>query len=1264
MAYTATIGINPLPAVYTVTGGGSYCAGGNGVSVSLNNSTFGVQYQLYNGSMATGAPVAGTGSAISFGAQTSAGIYSVQATNAATGCRSDMSGTATVNIDAAPAVHTVSSGGSYCSGETGVGITLNGSNTGISYRLYQGTTAVGSSISGTGGIISFGTYSASGTYSVQATDMSTGCQSAMSGAASISIHALPVVYNVTGGGSYCSGGTGVAVGLSNSTLGISYRLYKDGIAVGEALPGSGSALSFGMQTVGGNYTVAAMNTVTGCSRSMNGSRTVIVNALPLSYNVTGGGSYCAGGIGFSIGLEGSQTGISYRLYRGSVAEGAAVAGTGSAISFGTKTAAGNYTIVATNTTEGCVREMSGSATININALPVVYNVTGGGSYCAGSAGVPVGLEGSNTGINYTLYHEGVSTGITVSGTGSAISFGIQTAGGNYSVVAADVTSGCSRNMSGSRSITINNLPVVHTVSASASSYCAGGAGVTLSLSGSENGISYQLYYGATASGTAVTGTGSAVSFGNRTAAGSYSVVATHSSTGCVANMSGSASVSINPLPAVYTVSGGGAVCAGSTGAAVLLSGSEAGVNYTLKLGAATVGSPVSGDGSALNFGPQTAAGTYMVVAANSSTGCSRSMSGNAIVNVNAQPSVYSVTGGGNYCAGGIGMAVGLNGTATGISYQLYKDGVVVGTAVSGTGGSLSFGNQTAAGEYTVQATNNVTTCSRTMSGAATISINNNPESFSVTGGGSYCSGSTGVSIGLSSSATGISYRLYRGSAMVGSAVSGTGSSISFGTQSVAGVYSVAAVSSSTGCASGMSGTTSVVINSLPATQSITGGGSYCAGGSGVAIGISATEAGVSYRLYQGSSAVGTAVTGTGSSISFGMQTAAGSYSVQATNGSGCSRGMSGTATVSITPSVVSTVNMTTSTDLSICSGTLVTYTATAVNGGSSPAYQWKVNGVNMVSGAATYTYAPANGDIVSVAMTSSAACPVTAVSSASVTMTVTTSQTPVVTAVSAVGTTVCKGSAVTYTATGEYGGSAPIYAWMRNGVFQGAGASYTVVPNNGDEIYCIMTSNYECRTANTVTSNKLTMTVTEPATPTVAISANPGTQISAGQSVTFTAVVTNGGSSPSYQWSVNGAAISGATTASFVSTEIAHNDEVSCSIVSSGTCGGVVASGSVVMKVNSVSVADVAGSSMQVQLMPNPNKGTFTVKGTLSIMSGEATIEVTNMLGQIVYRSKATVRNSSIEERITLDNTLANGMYLLHVRSGDNSKVFHFVMEQ
>lgn len=99
---TQTITINPMPAIYSLTGGGNYCSGGVGVTVGLSGSESGVTYQLQNNGTNIASPITGTGNAISFGNQTLAGSYSVIATNSS-GCAQKMNGNATVSIDQASA---------------------------------------------------------------------------------------------------------------------------------------------------------------------------------------------------------------------------------------------------------------------------------------------------------------------------------------------------------------------------------------------------------------------------------------------------------------------------------------------------------------------------------------------------------------------------------------------------------------------------------------------------------------------------------------------------------------------------------------------------------------------------------------------------------------------------------------------------------------------------------------------------------------------------------------------------------------------------------------------------------------------------------------------------------------------------------------------------------------------------------------------------------------------------------------------------------
>jgi hypothetical protein len=84
-----------------------------------------------------------------------------------------------------------------------------------------------------------------------------------------------------------------------------------------------------------------------------------------------------------------------------------------------------------------------------------------------------------------------------------------------------------------------------------------------------------------------------------------------------------------------------------------------------------------------------------------------------------------------------------------------------------------------------------------------------------------------------------------------------------------------------------------------------------------------------------------------------------------------------------------------------------------------------------------------------------------------------------------------------------------------------------------------------------------------------------------------------------------------------------------------------------------------------LSLEPNPNTGTFTVKGTLkSTTDNRITIAVTNLLGQIVYTKNGTAHNGVVNERIVLPATLSSGMYLISIANNNDHTVFNMVLDK
>ncbi len=464
---------------------------------------------------------------------------------------------------------------------------------------------------------------------------------------------------------------------------------------------------------------------------------------------------------------------------------------------------------------------------------------------------------------------------------------------------------------------------------------------------------------------------------------------------------------------------------------------------------------------------------------------------------------------------------------------------------------------------------------------------------------------------------------------------------------------------------GCQATREVTVQPLPTVYDVTisDTSGYCTGGAGVSIGLNGSQPGVSYVLFRGSTATGY-VSGTGSSVDFGLHTAAGTYSVQATNvTSGCKKDMRGSATVIVKPLVTPSVLVGVTPYDSVCPGQPVLVTPIALNEGPSPSYLWKVNGVN-VSTTSSYSFVPADGDVVSVVMTGSADCASTPTAIATKVLTVLPNELPIAGVLVTPNDTVCQYNPTTFTANPMYGGVAPAYRWFVNGTVVGTGNSYTYVPVDADEVYCEMTSSYRCRLSDTVLSGVVNMSVDSIIIPHVSVYPDPGFVVEVGKPVTLLTSVTGAGDDPKYQWKRNGYDIPGATSDTYTGV-FSDYDSISCVVTSSGVCANVGTHDWVFISTAPLSVSTQGMVAGNLRLMPNPNRGTFTVKGSLGVAKdAEINADITNMLGQVVYRGVLKAKRGEVDAQIVLDKSLANGMYLLTLQTQEGQKVFHFVMEQ
>jgi hypothetical protein len=168
----------------------------------------------------------------------------------------------------------------------------------------------------------------------------------------------------------------------------------------------------------------------------------------------------------------------------------------------------------------------------------------------------------------------------------------------------------------------------------------------------------------------------------------------------------------------------------------------------------------------------------------------------------------------------------------------------------------------------------------------------------------------------------------------------------------------------------------------------------------------------------------------------------------------------------------------------VCEGTVVVFTATPVNGGVLPVYQWMKNGV-AISGATSNIFedAPENLDAYSCSMTSFAQCNtgIQVISNSVIIEVIPFHQVDITIISSNNNVGLCPSAMVTFSSSITNGGQSPVFQWYVNdsSVSGATSSTFTYSPLNTDQVHCVLVSDFQCTVDDTVSSNTITLTVNE-----------------------------------------------------------------------------------------------------------------------------------------------------------------------------------------
>jgi len=808
---------------------------------------------------------------------------------------------------------------------------------------------------------------------------------------------------------------------------------------------------------------AVASTASGCSYISNVTTVTTSSSIPSTPStVSGTVNQCQSLTNqiYSISSVTNATSYNWTVPTGWTIIGGA--GTNSiTVTTGTVGQNGNISVVAVN---GCGISSAKTLAVTVNSNSTVGVASSSPTLCINTG--LTSITHTTTGTTGIGTATGLPTGVTANWSSNTITIsGTPTVSGTFAY-SIPLTGGCG-SVSATGTITVTPVNTVSTASSSPT-VCVNTAitAITHTTTGATGiGTATGLPTGVTANWSSNTITIN----GTPTTSGifNYSIPLTG---GC-GTVTATGTINVNNLAVGGTLSGSANVCSNSNTTTLTLSGYTGTISKWQSSTSSSFSSGVTDISNTNN--------TYTVYYISTTTyyravitsgSCSTSYSSVASITVTANPS-------GNFAYSSYGFCNSIN-TVQNVSTSNFTG--VAGTYSSSaglslnstTGAILPSQSTVSSNAYTVTYTipafggcpSYSTTTLVTIEGVGTGTISYAPTTI--------CQGTTGTVSPIITGAGGSGSSTWVSATPTGLTIDGTG--VITPSTSMTGTFTVtynrsasalcAAYSNSTTVTISPSGT--IVLSSATGTNSQT----KC-------INTSITNITYSTTVATGATFTGlpAGVSGTWSSNTVtisGTPTLAGTYNFTVALTGVCTT-VSATGTIVVNPNLSASVSIAASSS-TICSGTNVTFTATPTNGGSTPSYQWKLNGVN-ISGATGVTYSKsnlANNDIITVIMTSNISTCLSGSPATSNTITMTVSSPSVGGTVSG-STTVCSAiNSTTLTLTGNTGA---VTKWQSSSVSNFASAIIDIANTSNSLIvtnlsstlyYRAVVANSGCSTSN------------------------------------------------------------------------------------------------------------------------------------------------------------------------------------------------------